>query len=332
MIVIQVDQQGERGEEQAADRDAGEGVVRTAEGVAGGLGGDGVDFQIEAVNQMRGRDGLRDLRAKAAELGIQSRQKDGGRWKHLPMEVLRARLLDRLRGAVAGAAEHSFVSDTEAPGTQETVTASPLLLAIGDEDTGGIRRLCHGRADLNAQDEVDCLTPLFFASFCGHVAMARLLCGAKADVNASLQGAGRISGQTPLIVASIRGHTEVVQFLCDAGADKDQGDVAGRAPLFEAACAGHSSVVRHLLQTRAEIDKARDVDSMTPLHGACYSGHAAVVQCLCAAGADKFRQTSAARNRPVDLAGEMDHWKIVFWLAKEMHNEHEIREELSESG
>ena len=157
--------------------------------------------------------------------------------------------------------------------------------------------------------------------------MARFLCSAKADVNASLQGAGRISGQTPLIVASIRGHTEVVQFLCDAGADKDQGDVAGRAPLFEAACAGHSSVVRHLLQTRAEIDKARDVDSMTPLHGACYSGHVALVECLCAAGADTFRQSSAARNRPVDLAAEMDHRKIVFWLAKEMHIEYELREE-----
>ena len=174
---------------------------------------------------------------------------------------------------------------------------------------------------------MDCFTPLFFALFCGHVAMASLLCSAKADVNASLQGATRISRQTPLIVASIRGHTKVVRFLCDAGADKDQGDVAGRAPLFEAACAGHSSVVRHLLQTRAEIDKARDVDSMTPLHGACYSGHAAVVQCLCAAGADTFWQTSAARNRPVDLAAEMDHWKIVFWLAKETDIEDELREE-----
>ena len=48
--------------------------------------------------------------------------------------------------------------------------------------------------------------------------------------------------------------------------------------------------------------------------------------------ADKFRQTSAARNRPVDLAAEMGHWKIVFWLAKEMHIEDELREEPSESG
>ena len=48
--------------------------------------------------------------------------------------------------------------------------------------------------------------------------------------------------------------------------------------------------------------------------------------------ADKFRQTSAARNRPVDLAAEMGDWKIVFWLAKEMHMEDEMREEPSESG
>lgn len=191
---------------------------------------------------------------------------------------------------------HPTDEEAAAVGTQETVTASPLLLAIGDEDTGEVRRLCHGRADLNAEDEVDCFTPLFFASFRGHVAMASLLCSAKADVHASVQGATRISGQTPLIVASIRGHTEVVQFLCNAGVHKDQGDVAGRAALFEAACAGHSSVVGHLLQTRAEIGKARHVDCMTPLHGACFSGHAAVVRCLCSAGADKFRQSSAARN------------------------------------
>ena len=43
---------------------------------------------------------------------------------------------------------------------QEMVTASPVLLAIADEDTGEVRRLCHGRADLNAQDEVDFVTPL----------------------------------------------------------------------------------------------------------------------------------------------------------------------------
>ena len=42
--------------------------------------------------------------------------------------------------------------------------------------------------------------------------------------------------------------------------------------------------------------------------------------------ADKFLQTSAARSRPVDLSAEIDHWKIVYWLAKEMHIEDEMRE------
>ena len=100
----------------------------------------------------------------------------------------------------------------------------------------------------------------------------------------------------------------------------------------EAACVGHSSVVRHLSQRRAGIDKARGVGFMARLHGACYSGHAAVVQCLCATGADKVRVTCVARNRPVDVAAEIDHWKIVLWLAKEMHIEDELREEPSESG
>ena len=39
---------------------------------------------------------------------------------------------------------HPTDKEAAAAITQETVTASPLLLAIGDEDTGEVRCLCHG--------------------------------------------------------------------------------------------------------------------------------------------------------------------------------------------
>ena len=42
--------------------------------------------------------------------------------------------------------EDGHKTDKEAAAAiiQETVTAYPLPLAIGDEDTGEVRRLCHG--------------------------------------------------------------------------------------------------------------------------------------------------------------------------------------------
>ena len=47
---------------------------------------------------------------------------------------------------------HLMDKEAAATGIQETVTASPLLLVIGDEVTEEVCRLCHANADLNAQD------------------------------------------------------------------------------------------------------------------------------------------------------------------------------------
>ena len=56
-----------------------------------------LDSEIQAVEQMRGRDGLRALRAKAAAVGVRVRSKEGETWKTLHLEVLRKKVLDRLR-------------------------------------------------------------------------------------------------------------------------------------------------------------------------------------------------------------------------------------------
>ena len=73
-----------------------------------------VGEELLLVEGLRGRDGLLALRAKAAELGIRSREKEGDKWKMLPMEVLRARLLDRLRGEAAAVAAQSHGSSSQA--------------------------------------------------------------------------------------------------------------------------------------------------------------------------------------------------------------------------
>ena len=56
-----------------------------------------LDSEIQAVEQMRGRDGVRALRAKAAAVGVRVQSKEGETWKTLHLEVLRKNVLDRLR-------------------------------------------------------------------------------------------------------------------------------------------------------------------------------------------------------------------------------------------
>ena len=68
--------------------------------MAGGFDDDGVDChdqtcrrspvlqeQIQAAKQMRGRGGLRGLKAKAAKVGVRAVEKRGGRWTSLRLEV-----------------------------------------------------------------------------------------------------------------------------------------------------------------------------------------------------------------------------------------------------
>ena len=57
--------------------------------------------QINSVEQMCGRDGRKSLRAKAAEVGFQWREKKNGTWMALRLEVLRKKVLDRLRTEAA---------------------------------------------------------------------------------------------------------------------------------------------------------------------------------------------------------------------------------------
>ena len=56
-----------------------------------------LDSEIQAVEQMRGRDGRRALRATAVKVGVRVQSKEGETWKTLHLEVLRTKVLDRLR-------------------------------------------------------------------------------------------------------------------------------------------------------------------------------------------------------------------------------------------
>ena len=47
--------------------------------------------QIQAVAQMRGRDGQIALKAKASKVGVRTKERRNGRWMPVMLEVLRMR-------------------------------------------------------------------------------------------------------------------------------------------------------------------------------------------------------------------------------------------------
>ena len=83
--------------------------------------------QIQAVAQMRGRDGLRALKAHAIAVGVRLQEKTRGKWMSLRLEVLRKKVLDRLR--------------TEAAAGTGAVSADGAGRCSGEVSTPGRKRL-----------------------------------------------------------------------------------------------------------------------------------------------------------------------------------------------
>ena len=83
--------------------------------------------QIKAVEQMRGRDGLIALRAKACEVGVGAREYRNGTRTMARLEILRMRVLDRLR--------------TEAAAGTGAVSADGAGRCSGEVSTPGRKRL-----------------------------------------------------------------------------------------------------------------------------------------------------------------------------------------------
>jgi ankyrin repeat protein len=190
-----------------------------------------------------------------------------------------------------------------------------LIAAAGKGDLAGVGRLIREGASVTARDARG-RTALLAATHGDHVAVARALIAAGADVNAKddiqdspylYAGAeGRIEilkltlptadhksvnryGGTALIPAAHHGHPEAVRILLGTAIDKDHVNKLGWTALLEAVILGdggvtHTEIVRLLAEAGANVDLA-DRDGVTPLAHARRRGFREMARILEAKGA-----------------------------------------------
>jgi ankyrin repeat protein len=158
-----------------------------------------------------------------------------------------------------------------------------LLSATRNSDLDAARSLLGAGADPNVA-QGDGMTPLHLAAERGNVEMAKLLIGARANVNAKT----RIGEYTPLHVASAGGHVQVVEALLSAGADASaRTSNSGVTPLHLAAMAPNGErAVTALLAKGAPVDAVESMHGQTALMFAAGYGRTESVRALLKGGAD----------------------------------------------
>jgi ankyrin repeat protein len=119
---------------------------------------------------------------------------------------------------------------------------------------------------------VDGFTALHLAAFFGHLAVARSLAEAGADIDPASRNAMQV---TPLHSASAGGHTAICELLIDRGADVNAVQRDGFTPLHAAAQNGDERLLGRLLAEGADAAVRLD-DGRTAADLADAAGHAAL--------------------------------------------------------
>lgn len=102
--------------------------------------------------------------------------------------------------------------------------------------------------------------------------------------------------ETPLCAAASGGHVAVARALVAAGAQIDKTSDDGFTPLLNAATNGWPLMAQYLLEQGADIDAREDIFNHTPLHKAARLGRAVTVETLIAAGADQSLCDSSGKT------------------------------------
>ncbi len=145
-----------------------------------------------------------------------------------------------------------------------TVLCRPAYCGeIHDAAKGGdlerVKTLISGNPNLVSSKDTDGATPLHWAAFFGHKAVAELLLSHSADINAKTG-----DGTTPLHWAAREDAKDVAELLIANKADINSKDDQGDTPLHMAAMNGQNDVVVLLLTSKADVN-AKDNNGATPL-------------------------------------------------------------------
>ena len=164
--------------------------------------------------------------------------------------------------------------------TAGTVAAPEAPVAsVADAAMGGdvetLRALLEQGSDVNARFG-DGMTGLHWAARNGNAAIAEVLIGAGADLEATT----RIGAHTPLHVASAAGRAPVVKPLLLAGANANAMTTTGATPLHFAAASGNALAVAALVEHEADVNAAEPQWGQTALMFAAAAGRTQVVEVL----------------------------------------------------
>ena len=133
-------------------------------------------------------------------------------------------------------------------------------------------------------------SPLYFAAFCGHAEIVRLLLTRQGNAASPVQIDGAdAAGRTPLHAAAFMARDDVVHILADANANLALGDNEGRTALHLAAAAGNTSTCEALLEhprsETCQLATVADVDGRLASHLAAAQGHAETLETILDFGA-----------------------------------------------
>ncbi len=136
---------------------------------------------------------------------------------------------------------------------------TPLMWAASEGWVEIVTLLVGAGADVNFANRHGS-TALIEAALQGQERCVEVLLNSGADPNAR----ERVLEATALMYASFIGHVEIAKSLLDHGAAVDAADKDGRTPLLEAAYIGHSPIVELLLERGAQVN-ATNKYGTTPL-------------------------------------------------------------------